>query len=171
MASVGRRRRCQRKRCLVLRQTQPYLLLSPPFLLPAPSCPACVRREVRSFAASLAWPKGSSKRPKSAVFLFLLERSAPQQGDDGRGVRGRYAMGYRLKEGRKEGTRRDRANGPTAITGLHSGKRGRERERERGVYGDGVKTIRQTVERAGGRRGAGGRSGTCQNTRWRQLCA
>ena len=167
MASVGRRRRCQRKRCLVLRQTQPYLLLSPPFLLPAPSCPACVRREVRSFAALLAWPKGSSKRPKSAVFLFLLERSAPQQGDDGRGVRGRYAMGYRLREGGKVRA----AIEQTVQRPSQDYTPGRGRERERGVYGDGVKTIRQTVERAGGRRGAGGRSGTCQNTRWRQLCA
>ena len=130
----------------------------PPFLLPAPSCPACVRREVRSFAALLAWPKGSSKRPKSAVFLFLLERGAPQQGDDGRGVRGRYAMGYRLKEGRyaPRSSKRSNANGHYRTT-LRE-----ERERTRSLWGWGENNTAN--RRAGERSGAGGRPGTCQNT-------
>ena len=53
-------------------------------------------------------------------------------------------------EGWKEGTRRDRANSPTA-NGHYRTTLGEERERERGVYADGVKTIRQTAERASGR--------------------
>ena len=97
----------------------------PSFCLRPPVLPVSAVKSAHSPLCLLGRRDRASDR-KAPFSFSCLSAAHRKQGDDGRGVRGRYAMGYRLKEGRYAPRSSKRSNGHHRTTLREEGERENE---------------------------------------------